>query len=338
MRPESGAPRRLLLVCTGNTCRSPMAAALLRSMLADRLGPEAAARVGVASAGLQVAEPGGPAAPHARQAMRERGLSLEDHRARQLEASDLAGADLVLTMTRQHLASLRCRYPEAADRLYALREYGAAGRDGEGDIADPYGGDLATYRACAAQLAEELSRLVELIYACQSGPGEESCVPTMEIAAPTAVRRLAAGADHAGFQLKAELVALARDLGVEVADFGTADEAACDYPDFAARVARAVADGACDAGLLVCGTGLGMAIAANKVPGIRAVTVNDPYLARLAREHNDANVACIGARIAGPGLAAEVLRVFLATPWSGEQRHARRVGKIAALEYPGQGI
>jgi ribose 5-phosphate isomerase B len=333
-----------------------MAAALLRGVLEARLGPRAAAEVRVASAGLDVAAPGEPATDFARRAMAERGLSLAGHRARQLGAADLADADLILTMTRQHKQQILRQYPSAADHLFTLCEFsrGDAAGAGDGadrDIADPIGGDIADYRACAAELAEELSRLVELMYG-----GEGSSLPTMEIAAPpeapvlrglplaaeprlrrTAVRRLAAGADHAGFELKSLLVNVAKELGADVVDYGTNDAASCDYPDFAAKVAAAVADGTCDAGLLVCGTGLGMAIAANKVRGIRAVTVNDLFSARLAREHNDANVACIGARIVGPGLAAEVVRTFLTTPWAGD-RHARRLLKIHDLEQTGKEI
>jgi ribose 5-phosphate isomerase B len=143
--------------------------------------------------------------------------------------------------------------------------------------------------------------------------------------------RLAVACDHTGYALKRELAGVASELGWEIRDFGTDGPAAVDYPDLAAKAAGAVASGQCRLGLLICGTGLGMAIAANKLRGIRAVTCNEPYLARMAREHNDANVVCLGARVLGTWVAAEILRVFLSTPFAGD-RHARRVLKIQELE------
>ncbi len=143
--------------------------------------------------------------------------------------------------------------------------------------------------------------------------------------------RIAIGADHAGFGLKEEVRKTLVNLGLSVEDVGTGSSDSVDYPDFAARVARLVAAGEVDRGILVCGTGIGMAIAANKVPGIRAATVTDVEMARLSREHNDANVLAIGARILDRKRALEIVRVFLETPFAGD-RHQRRVDKITDLE------
>lgn len=143
--------------------------------------------------------------------------------------------------------------------------------------------------------------------------------------------RVAVGADHGGYPLKEGLVGVLRAEGVEVLDFGTHSEEACDYPDFALPVARAVAEGRADWGLLLCGTGIGMAIVANKVRGVRAAVCHDPYSARMAREHNDANVLALGARVVGPGLAEEVVRSFLKASFAGG-RHARRLEKLGAWE------
>ena len=147
----------------------------------------------------------------------------------------------------------------------------------------------------------------------------------------TASRKLALGADHAGYQLKNHLAGMLTAAGHQVSDFGTHDSQSVDYPDFAASVGRAVATGAAELGILVCGSGIGVAIAANKIPGIRAATCNDLYTARLSRAHNDANVLTLGARVVGEGLAEEIARVFLATPFE-DGRHARRVAKIGDLE------
>jgi ribose 5-phosphate isomerase B len=142
---------------------------------------------------------------------------------------------------------------------------------------------------------------------------------------------IAVGADHAGFELKQALAALIATLGHQTTDFGTNGPASVDYPDHAAAVGRAVATGQADLGLLVCGSGIGVAIAANKIHGVRAATCNDLYAARLSRAHNDANIVCLGARVVGPGLAEEIVRTFLGTSWDGG-RHQQRVVKIHELE------
>ena len=144
--------------------------------------------------------------------------------------------------------------------------------------------------------------------------------------------RIAIGSDHAGFSLKQDLAAFLIDAGHQVDDLGTTGAERVDYPDFGAAVGRAVASGGSELGVCVCGTGIGISIAANKVDGVRAAVVHDVTSARLAKEHNDANVVCIGARLIGPEVAQEALHAFLATSWEGG-RHAQRVEKISALEH-----
>ena len=141
---------------------------------------------------------------------------------------------------------------------------------------------------------------------------------------------MAIGSDHAGFALKGELAEMLAALGYEVNDLGTDSEERVDYPDFGAAVAKEVANGQADFGVCVCGSGLGIAMAANKIPGVRAAPLHDATTARLAREHNDANVACFGARLIDPETAKEVLQVFCATDFEGG-RHAPRVQKLDAL-------
>ncbi len=143
--------------------------------------------------------------------------------------------------------------------------------------------------------------------------------------------KLAVGADHAGFPLKVQLLRWLREQGHEVQDFGTFSSASVDYPDQAAAVARAVACGAFERGLLVCGSGQGMAIAANKIDGIRAALCHDPASALLARGHNDANILTLGGRVVSESLAEEIVRTFLSTSWEGG-RHEPRIAKIHALE------
>ncbi len=143
--------------------------------------------------------------------------------------------------------------------------------------------------------------------------------------------RIIAGSDHAGLQLRAEAVRIAKEKGFEVEDLGPFSGESVDYPDYALRVAEAVAAGRARFGLLVCGTGIGMAIAANKVKGIRAAHCGTELEARMARAHNDANVLCIGERVLGLGQGGAVLAAFLDQPFEGG-RHQRRVDKIRALE------
>ena len=143
--------------------------------------------------------------------------------------------------------------------------------------------------------------------------------------------RVVFGSDHAGLALRAEAVQVARGVGLEVDDLGPFSGDSVDYPDFARQVGEAVASGKARLGVLVCGTGIGMSIAANKVRGVRAAHCTTEYEARMARAHNDANVLCIGERVIGLGLGAAVVKAFLDTPFEGG-RHARRVEKMTAME------
>jgi ribose 5-phosphate isomerase B len=138
---------------------------------------------------------------------------------------------------------------------------------------------------------------------------------------------IAVGADHAGYPLKEQLKAELTELGYEVLDLGTNGPESVDYPDFGRAVAEALAEGRAGRGLIVCGTGIGISIAANRNPAVRAALCHDVTTARLAREHNDANVIALGARIIGTSVASEALRAFLETPFAGG-RHERRVEKL----------
>ncbi|MCP4571831.1 MAG: ribose 5-phosphate isomerase B [bacterium] len=143
--------------------------------------------------------------------------------------------------------------------------------------------------------------------------------------------KIAIGADHAGFRLKERLVWSLESRDHEVEDLGTFSEDDVDYPEIAVAVAEVVKEDAATRGVLICGTGVGMAIAANKIAGIRAATCNDLYTARMARAHNNANILAVGSRVVGPQLAEEIARTFMATEWE-EGRHKPRVKKIHDLE------
>ena len=144
--------------------------------------------------------------------------------------------------------------------------------------------------------------------------------------------KIAIGCDHGALDLKNKMVAHLEAKGYEVQDFGTYTAASCDYPEFAAAAARAVASGECDKGIVLCTTGIGVSITANKVDGIRCALLSDVWSARMTRLHNDTNMMALGAGVVGENLALEIADTWLSTEFSGEERHQRRIDKVMALE------
>ena len=350
--------RTVLVVCSGNTCRSPMAAAYLQQALAEA----GAAGVRVESAGLH-AVPGVPAAAEAREAVARDGLSLAAHRSRALDEATATGADLILAMTRAQAEELRQRFPAVADRVALWREWAAGTPLADPDVADPFGQGLGDYQMLARQLRREAAMAARRIAAAGGtrhedggaappaaaggtpAPDSGTDTKTKEerpmdradaagAAVPAAGRplRVAIGSDHAGFDLKRDLIAFMEERGIQVIDVGTHSRESCDYPDYARAACAKVVEGEADRAVLICGTGIGMAIAANKMPGIRAACCTEPYSARLTRQDNDSNVLTLGARVVGAGMAREILATWLETPFAGG-RHQRRIDKITHMEH-----
>ena len=139
---------------------------------------------------------------------------------------------------------------------------------------------------------------------------------------------IALGCDHGGYPLMKEVIAYLEKEGIEYKNFGTFSEESCDYPVYAKLAANAVVSGECDKGILICGTGIGISITANKIKGIRCALCHDCFSAKATRLHNDANMLAMGARVVGPGLAIEIVKNFLATDFSNEERHIRRIKQI----------
>lgn len=139
---------------------------------------------------------------------------------------------------------------------------------------------------------------------------------------------IALGSDHGGYDLKRRIMEYLDEKGISYKDFGCFDKSSCDYPDFGKAAAKAVAEGICDKGIVVCTTGIGISIAANKVPGIRCALCMDPYLAKMTRLHNDANMLALGGGFTGPNLALEIVDTFLNTEFSQGENHVRRIGKL----------
>lgn len=144
--------------------------------------------------------------------------------------------------------------------------------------------------------------------------------------------KIAVACDHGALNLKKAVIAYVEGLGHEVVDFGTYTTASCDYPDFAVLAAEAVASGECERGIVVCSSGIGVSIVANKVPGIRCAHCHDTYCAKYTRLHNDANMIAMGEKVVGEGLMQEIVNLFLNTPFEGGERHERRIAKIKTIE------
>ncbi len=297
--------KTLLFVCTGNTCRSPMAAALARKALGD------SADWKVVSAGISALN-GQPVSPHSVTALRSLGLDISGHRAQMLTARMVEEADYIFGLTRGHVEGIAGVHPEAAEKLFVLRELEDDVGELDLDIHDPIGGPLEGYVECRDQIRKAVDAAIRFI---REGGGTR---------APIVV---ALGSDHAGYALKTTLARFLNRGGVQVGDEGAHGPESVDYPDHAQAVARRVASGEADLGVLVCSTGVGVSIAANKVAGIRAALVHTVEGAALARQHNDANVLCLGARFVSTDQALQIVETFLQTPFEGG-RHERRVNKI----------
>ncbi|MGH8248739.1 MAG: RpiB/LacA/LacB family sugar-phosphate isomerase, partial [Gammaproteobacteria bacterium] len=277
--------KTVLFVCTGNVCRSPMAEGLFRHAVKGR------GEYRVLSAGVGAVD-GLPPSEHAVRALRELGIDISQLRSRMLSADVVRQADYIFGMTHSHVDAILLLYPQAAEKTFLLREFDETLDSFENDIPDPIGGTIEVYHNCRDQIEQGIASMLKFI--------EQTSAPsTGAISAPP--RTLAIGSDHGGYELKELLKQHLVKQGIQVKDFGAqSKEATDDYPDFAQLVARSVAERKQELGLLVCTSGIGMSIAANKVSGARAALVWDTHMAELARQHNHANVLCLGGAETSP--------------------------------------
>jgi RpiB/LacA/LacB family sugar-phosphate isomerase len=233
-------------------------------------------------------------------------------------------ADYIFGMTHSHVDSVNLLFPQAAEKSFLLREFDETLDEFEKDISDPIGGSYETYAYCRDQIEQGIFSMLSFIEQTSAGQG----------APAAAVRsRVALGCDHAGFQLKEALKDYLQSANTPLTDLGAGSSEVSDYPDYARAVAEAVAAGRSELGVLICATGIGMSMAANKVPGVRAALALDEQMATLARQHNNANVLCLGASIVPPERAKKILDAFLAAQFEGG-RHERRIIKMEPSTTP----
>jgi glycine hydroxymethyltransferase len=303
--------KTVLFVCTGNVCRSPMAEGIFRQAVQGR------GNYGVISAGLGAMH-GQPPSAFAVQAVKELGIDITGLRSRMLTPEMVQQADYIFGMTHSHVDTVMLLYPQAAEKTFLLREFDETLDTFEKDISDPIGGSYEVYLNCRDQIEQGI---VSLLCFIEHGDGAAGGA-----AAKTAA--VAIGADHGGFELKEALKKHLEGRGISVADFGAlTKQPADDYPDFAQFVGQSVAHNKGQVGILICTSGIGMSISANKIPGVRAALVGDEQTAVLTRQHNDANVLCLGAKNTPADTAKNIVDAFLNSRFEGG-RHERRVYKM----------
>ena len=272
----------------------------------------------VLSAGVGAMD-GLPPSPHAIRAMQDLGIDISRQRSRALTSSLVNQADYIFGMTQGHVDAITMLYPQTTEKTFVLREFDETLDVFEKDISDPIGESFTVYVECRDQIEQGLVSMLKFI--------EQNSPDSKPAPQDTRIATMALGADHAGYALKEVLKDHLQNKGIAVTDCGASSTESSDYPDYAHLVARNVVEGRTTFGLLVCSTGVGMSIAANKVPGIRAAVVSDEETAVLTRSHNDANVLCLGARRLAPDAAKRILDLFLITRFEGG-RHERRVRKM----------
>ena len=271
----------------------------------------------VISAGVGAVD-GLPPSEYSVVALREIGLDISAQRSRMLSPDVVRQADYIFGMTHSHVDAILLLFPQAAEKTFLLREFDETLDSFENDIPDPIGGSLEVYQNCRDQIEQGIASMLKFIEQTSAPfPGRASAPP----------KTLALGADHGGYELKEALKHYLLKQGFLVTDFGANSKDSTDYPDYAKRVAQSVVDQKQELGLLVCTSGIGMSIAANKVPGARAALVWDIHMAEMARQHNNANILCLGGKETSPEQARHIVDAFLKARFEGG-RHERRVTKL----------
>ena len=314
--------KTILFVCAGNVCRSPMAEGVLREMLGRR------SDLRVVSAGLGALDDVGPS-EFAVRVMAERGLDISGFRSQSLTKELVERADFIFVMTGAQQETLQMLYPAAAEKTFLLREFEEVELGANKDIADPMGQPLEAYRRAREQIGRAMPNIVKFINETLHAAAAAVARQQVGISDPSPAQplRVALAGDHGGVEMKAALKDWLAAHGYQVADLGTDSAEPVDYPDYAFAVAKEVAAGNFDRGVLICKSGIGMSIAANRVLGVRAAMVGNEECARLSRRHNDANVLVLSGLELDNEKAESILSVWLTTEFEGG-RHERRVKKM----------
>jgi RpiB/LacA/LacB family sugar-phosphate isomerase len=304
--------KTVLFICTGNICRSPMAEGIFRHVVKGRRD------IQVMSAGIGAMDGQAPS-PYAVKAVKELGIDISKQRSRQLTAELVQEADYIFGMTHSHVDTVLLLYPYAAEKTFLLREFDETLDIFEKDISDPIGGSYEVYLNTRDQIEQGIASLMRIVDQGHVAGAADQAV------APAAI--FALGADHGGFELKEILKQYLTHEGISIIDMGARTPVATDYPDYAVAVAETVLTQKAELGLLICTTGVGMCMTANRVPGIRAAQAFDESMALLARQHNNANVLCLGAKVTPPETAIRIVDAFLSAHFEGG-RHERRLIKM----------
>ena len=278
----------------------------------------------VVSAGVGAID-GQPPSPHAVRALKELQIDISRQRSRMLTGELVRQSDYIFGMTHGHVDAITLLYPQAADKTFVLREFDDTLETFEKDIADPIGGSYEVYLNVRDQIEQGIVTMLKFL--------EQSEAANAAAAKSGPTHLIAIGSDHAGFELKQRIREHLSRQAIKFKDLGTSSEESTDYPDFAQAVGEHVANRQVRFGLLVCATGVGMSIAANKIPGVRAALVTNEQMARLSREHNDANVICLGQKFVSPDAAIQIVDAFLNANFEAG-RHERRVKKFEDSNTP----
>lgn len=290
--------KKIIFVSTNNTCRSFIAESVLRKYLKDAHRRD----IQVESKGLVVLFPE-PVHTKAADLVRKSGIEIIDFKASQLTQEDVETSDLILTMNDKQKEKVLEDY-HGYKEVATINEYA----NDEGAVIDPYGMDDEDYEHCFVQITQ----LIHKIWNHKLGGNE----------------MIGIGCDHGGYALKQAVIKHLEEKGHAVKDYGCYSEESCDYPVYAKAVAEGILKDEVKQGILICGTGIGISITANKIKGIRAALCGDTFSARATREHNNANILALGARVTGEGLALDIVDTFLETKFSNDERHIRRINMI----------
>lgn len=290
--------KKIIFVSTNNTCRSFIAESVLRKCLKDARRRD----IQVESKGLVVLFPE-PVHTKAADLVRKSGIEIVEFKASQLTQEDVETSDLILTMNDKQKEKVLEDY-HGYKEVATINEYA----NDEGAVIDPYGMDDEDYEHCFVQITQ----LIHKIWNYKLGGNEMTGI----------------GCDHGGYALKQAVIKHLEEKGHAVKDYGCYSEESCDYPVYAKAVAEGILKNEVKQGILICGTGIGISITANKIKGIRAALCGDTFSARATREHNNANILALGARVTGEGLALDIVDTFLETKFSNDERHIRRINMI----------